>query len=386
MNARLSAAWSRRRVLRTGVGLAGAVATHPLLAACGAAPAPAAPAAAPAATSAPTGWDSTIAAAKQEGTLLLSGPPGQAWRDALALFNNEYPEVRIEFTGQNSRDFWPRLDQERAADQYLWDLRVGGFGQESFPAKDDGVLEPVRPALVLPEVVDDSKWLGGLDGRFADKQKQYLFGFFANAAVSILVNRDLLPEPDLTSGRDLLDPRWKGKIVLQDPRSGNGGATMATIVIAYGEQFVRDLLATQEIAITGDNRQQVEWVVRGRYPIGIGVSNDELVRFQQQGIGLNVKPTRDPTAITAAFGGIHLFNRAPHPNTAKVFINWLLTQRAQEQVSRLIVGNSARRDVPSMNPVQVVDPARLSEYIPHQSEDALPELRLVDRLARELVR
>ena len=327
-----------------------------------------------------------VAAAKQEATLLLSGPPGQAWRDALALFNTEYPEVRIEFTGQNSRDFWPRLDQERANGQYLWDLRVGGFGQESFPAKDEGVLEPVRPVLVLPEVADGSKWLGGLDGRFADKQKQYLFGFFANAAVSIVANRDLVPESELSSGRDLLDPRWKGKIVLQDPRSGNGGATMATILIAYGEQFVRDLLTNQDIVITGDNRQQAEWVVRGRYPIAIGISNDELVRFQQEGIGLNVKPTRDPTAITAAFGGVQFFNRAPHPNAAQVFINWLLTQRAQEQASRLIVANSARLDVPPMNAAQVVDPAQLGTYVPHQSEDALPELRLVDRLARELVR
>src|SRR5438105_3054497 len=99
-------------------------------------PEPAAPAAvAPATTradsasgetagGAPAGWEQTVAAAKSEGKLVLSGPPGPLWRDGLLTFEQDYPDIKIDFSGQNSRDFWPRLFQERAAGQYLWDLRV----------------------------------------------------------------------------------------------------------------------------------------------------------------------------------------------------------------------------------------------------------------------
>ena len=43
-----------------------------------------------------------------------------------------------------------------------------------FQARDEGALDPVRPLLVLPEVADESKWFGGFDGLYADKEKQYL--------------------------------------------------------------------------------------------------------------------------------------------------------------------------------------------------------------------
>src|SRR5687768_11378457 len=55
-----------------------------------------------AASNAPAGWEQTVAAAKQEGKLALSGPPGQLWRDALVAFEKDYPEIKVEFTGQNS--------------------------------------------------------------------------------------------------------------------------------------------------------------------------------------------------------------------------------------------------------------------------------------------
>src|SRR4051794_30161806 len=73
----------------------------------------------------PSAWDTTLAAARQEGRVVVSGAPGQIWRDALSTFSQEYPGIQVEYTGINSRDFWPRVFQERNADQFLWDVRVG---------------------------------------------------------------------------------------------------------------------------------------------------------------------------------------------------------------------------------------------------------------------
>src|SRR5438309_964588 len=82
--------------------------------------APAQPAAAQVASSAaPAGWEQTVAAAKQEGRLVISAPANTIWREQLTGFQKEYPEIQVEYTGGNSRDFWPRVAQERAGRQYL---------------------------------------------------------------------------------------------------------------------------------------------------------------------------------------------------------------------------------------------------------------------------
>jgi ABC-type Fe3+ transport system substrate-binding protein len=362
-----------------------------VLAACGpaapaarsAAPPPAAP---PAAAPAPSEWDQTVAAAQREGRLVISAPANTIWREQLTAFGKEYG-VEVEYTGGNSRDFWPRVTQERHGGQYLWDLRIGGPDPQVFNAKETGVLAPARPLLVLPEVVDDSKWIGGFDSIFADNEQQYLPGFLATVSAPIFVNRDVVPEPAIRTERDLLDPRWRGKIVLQDPRGGAGLGFLATFLQVHGEDFVRALLS-QDLVVTGDNRQLTEWVVRGRYPIAIGLRSYDLLVFQKEGLGRNVKPVRTGEALPLSIGSgsIQVLSQAPHPNATKVFVNWLMTQRVQQALTQAIQENSRRTDVPPPAPEEVPDFSQKEKYVPHQEEALLPvrmrALQLVDELLK----
>jgi ABC-type Fe3+ transport system substrate-binding protein len=328
-------------------------------------------------------WDQVVAAARREGRVDISAAPGQAWRDSLTAFSREYPDIQVHYTGLNSRDFWPRLFQERAAGQMLFDLRVGGTDASAVEAKNRGLLESVRAALLLPEVVDDTKWLGGHDHSFADNEKQYLFAFLGDAGSNIVINRDFIAANELQTGRELLDPRWRGRIVLQDPRAGSGQAQLMLLLIVYGEDFVRDLLTKQDVAVTGDIRQMAEWVVRGRYPIGIGVNTDQQLMFREQGLGLNVKPVRSPVALGGGFGSLQLMSQAPHPNAVRVFVNWLLTRDAQAQLTQAVGSNSRRVDVPTVDPDRAADPARLDEYITYQFEKYVWTREVIDRLVKE---
>ena len=265
-------------------------------------------------------------------------------------------------TGGNSRDFWPRLFQERDAGQYLWDLRVGGPDPEVFDARDRGALDPVRPLLVLPEVADESKWFGGFDGMYADKAKEYLPAFVASAAFNVYVNRNAVPESDLTAEEQLVDPRWRGKIVAARPSRGAGLGTTTTQLAAFGEDYVRQLFTQQDVVVTGDNRQQAEWVVRNRYPIGIGLRMDQVRTFELQGLPVNVKGLGTPRKLSLGSGGIQLISQRPHPNAAQVFVNWLLTQPVQESYrqgrrgEQSPSGRGARR--PRRNP-RAESPGRL---------------------------
>lgn len=329
-------------------------------------------------------WDQLVAAARQEGLIVMSGPSSDLWREGLLAFQNEYPGIEIEFNGGNSRDFWPRVLKEREVDQYLWDMRIGGPDPQVFAAQESGVLEPVRPLLMLPEVADESKWLGGWDAFYADNEKRFLPGFLANVSKAVYVNREFVPEAGLNTDTDLLKPEWKGRIVIQDPRGGAGLGFLATFLQIHGEQFVRDLLS-QDLIVTSDTRQLAEWIVRGRYPIAIGLRNYDLIVFQQEGVGQSVKPIENPVAepLSIGSGGIQLLSRAPHPNASKLYINWVLTAKAQEQLTKLVEQNSRRVDVPAGAPDELPDPQRANEYVAHQTEPLLPVREKAVALARQ---
>ena len=238
-------------------------------------------------------------------------------------------------------------------------------------------------------MADDSQWIGVDKGLpWGDKAKQYLRNFLAYGSTQIMVNRDSVPASQLSSGKQLTEPQWKGKMVLQDPRGGSGLGSVTTIMVAYGEDFLKKLLRDQALAVTADNRQEAEWLARGRYAVGIGNVSDELLVLQQQGVKANVTLLEDsPPSLSTGFGGIQLMKNPPHPNVTKVFVNWLLSQKAQTTIIQTIPqANSLRKDVTPVNKDTVLDLNRLDQYIPHQYEQLLPQRQRALQLSNELLK
>src|SRR5574340_1129177 len=250
-----------------------------------------------AATTDPKEWKKVVEAAKKEGKIVISGAPGEGWRKSLVdLFQQEYPEITVEFTASSGRAFGQRVRQERALGKKLWDLRSGG-SDTALDAKRNGFLAPIRP-LLLPEIADDGKWIGGLNGLFSDREKKYIFGFTLYNEPTAYVNRDLVKESDLKSVDQLIDPKFRGKIVILTPTAGSTLQALGHMAFMYGGDFIRELLSKQDVIVTDDNRQQVEWVVRGKYPIAIGFSRTLLVPFEKQGLGRNVTELEDKIICT----------------------------------------------------------------------------------------
>lgn len=103
----------------------------------------------------------------------------------------------------------------------------------------------------------------------------------------------------------------------------------------YGEKALRELWTNQRIVTVRDQRQLIEWTVRGRHPISAGLIERELkATFHPHGLGLNVKPLPLPGLVAANPGSnsIVLVNKSPHPNARRVFINWLLSRSGQNTV------------------------------------------------------
>jgi iron(III) transport system substrate-binding protein len=181
----------------------------------------------------------------------------------------------------------------------------------------------------------------------------------------VFANRTSVPVSELTTPRQIIDPKFRGKIVIEDPRVvGPGSARVGGLLTAYGEDFVRKLFAEQHPVLTRDPRQVVEWLIRGRYPIGIGIRETILKDFGDRGLGKDVEPVTAPEAVVynTSGGNISLLEGAPHPNAARVLINWLLSKKGQELMAELLRQNSRRTDVKPGDPDAFPDATQLEKY------------------------
>jgi ABC-type Fe3+ transport system substrate-binding protein len=335
------------------------------------------------AASAQSDWQALVAAANKEGALILSAPTGKVWRDQLLEFGKAYPAIKLDVSTFASRDFWPRVVKEREAGQYLWDLRVGGADAPSYNLKNQGVLTPIRPMLMLPEVVDDKSWIGGLDGLFLDKEKTYFVAFAAYDSQSVYYNRSKLAGGTLTM-KSLIEPQWAGKLSMADPRAGASLNTLSVLDKVYGDAFVETLIAKQKPVITKEPRQQMDWLESGRYPIAFGLPSATFVEYEQRGAKtddfLKVPGLR---LWSPGVGGIQVPSKGPHPSATKLFVNWLLSRAVQAKLMPAVQLNSRRTDVPPGDPETALDAAQIASAIATQSEDLLPfEHRTVEILRK----
>src|SRR3989337_1854088 len=95
---------------------------------------------------------------------------------------------------------------------------MDGGGSPLLQLRPKGVLDPLKPALVLSEVLDDTKWVSGFESGWADKDRQLVYAYQGSISYIVWVNRSMVPESELSKVEQLVDPKWKGKIAAGDPR------------------------------------------------------------------------------------------------------------------------------------------------------------------------
>ena len=270
------------------------------------------------AAAAESAWEDVVKAALAEGEVDVHGGPGKLYEEALTQgFRAAYPAIKINFSGSSGRDAIPQIMREREAGVYHWDVYVGGTPSILQTLMPAGAFVPLRPALILPEVVDDKAWYGGLDGAWMDKARTYVLALESSVTPGMLVNWDFVSHDDLKTYQDLLKPQFADKIVWDDPRlPGQGVASGQRFLVNFGADFLKHLYSDQKIVYTSNTRQNAEWVVRGQYPIGIATAVEQVTPFQQQGIGKNIAALDAPLAhpsVSTGFGTVSMMDHAPIP-------------------------------------------------------------------------
>jgi iron(III) transport system substrate-binding protein len=305
---------------------------------------------------------SLAAAAKREGEVVVFGPLGpQTSTQIPAAFEKRYG-VKVLYTAGAIGDLATRLLSERRASLYSTDVAIGGAQTQATVMWDAKLHDPIRPILVDPVVTDPSKWKTG-KLLFLDPDDQYILRITYYVTPLIAVNTDLVKVDTMVDSKELLDPKWRGKIVTTDPRlAGTASNAAALLYVKFGQDFLKQFYVDQQVTIMSpsDERQAADDTARGKYALYFAGTDRTISPMTKLGLPIEMRQGfRDlPGYTTSGSGLVALINKAPHPNAAKLFVNWLAGPEGMEIYCRSQSEPSNRNDLDEswVPPVDVPKP------------------------------
>ena len=295
-------------------------------------------------------WEKTLQAARKEGQVAVYI---YRYEGVLDAFRKEHPEIRVVAVTGTGKDMGNRVLSERRAERYIADIFSSGANTNFNTLYKAKALDPIKPALILPEVVDESKWHGG-EHRYADPEGKYIFAYLANPSSAQLGYNSSLANPkEFKSHWVLVHPKWKGKIVSLSPADVGLGATLQFLYYhpELGPDFIKRFFGSMDITFSKNFRQMTDWLGQGKFALCMGCK--DALRARNQGLPVDEFDTtgwKEGGSFSTGGGSLSLMNRAPHPNAARVLINWLLSRTGQAALQKLAdpddPPNSRRIDIP----------------------------------------
>jgi iron(III) transport system substrate-binding protein len=296
---------SRRQVLKTSTALALSLASTRVLAA-----------APPAAGITPE----LIASAKKEGKVHYYTSVDLPMAERIAkAFETKYPgiAVRVERTG--AERLFQRISQEFASRIHNADVVNSSDAAHFIVWKRNELLAPYLPDNVARHYPAEHK---DPDGEFAS---------FRLMLSVIGYNTQLVrPEDAPKSHADLLDPKWKGKLVKAHP--GYSGTIMTAT-----QQLARELgwgylekLAQQNVMQVQSASDPPKKLALGERPVQADGNEYNLIQLKEA--GQPVEPVYAAEGTPVIIGPNGIFKTAPNPNAARLFQNWCFTPECQQLI------------------------------------------------------
>ena len=261
--------------------------------------------------------------ARREGAVMIySGIiTDQALRPLVEGFPRHYPFIKAEFWRGDSRPIVQKILAEERAGSVIGDVLEGtGLSQALVAA---GVLEPfTSPELAsMPEDHRDPNHL------WAPTRMSY----FGAAFNTRLVKAEEAPR----SYEDLLDPKWKGKIAWVTEAQEGMPIFITNLRLAWGEEkaeaYVKRLAQQKLIPFGESGRALVNRVMDGEYPLALAIFLHHPLISARSGAPVDSIPM-DPVSSLA--GTVVLPKNVPHPHSAMLLIDFLLSKDGQEVLAR----------------------------------------------------
>jgi ABC-type Fe3+ transport system substrate-binding protein len=260
-----------------------------------------------------------IAAARKEGQVnwYTTQITNQFGRPAMDAFQKRYG-IRVNFV---------RADSVELAARMLNEAQAGRLQADVF---DGTATAPVvkRAGLAL-------KWL---PERARQWPPEYRDAEEYWVATNIFVhtpayNTNLVPKgSEPRSLRDLLDPRWKGKMAWAIHATSSGalgfiGVVLAELGEAPGKAYLRELARQDIIQLGGSARTVVDQAIAGEYPVVLQIFNHQPVISARRGAPIDWIPMNPAMAVLSVAG---VTKDAPHPSAAKLLVDFFVGDEGQQ--------------------------------------------------------
>jgi iron(III) transport system substrate-binding protein len=277
-------------------------------------------------------WNRAVRAAEQEGEITLSALSEVGEVFTHGGFQKKFPKIKLNVVPARGGDQVTRIMAERRAGKFLVD--VGNMGNTSpYRLYQARVLDPIASAFLIPEVADESKWWQGKH-QFIDPEGKYIFVYVAAPLYLVGYNTKLVNPSEFKSYWDLLNPKWKGKIVVFDLQAGGFAATRDRFFYHHpelGADFLTRLHSDMDVTLYRQYPQGEDWLAAGKYSLCL-CRHQSISEAKSQGLPVDlVEPSafKEGIGIETRAKTLVLMNKAPHPNAAKVFISWFLSREGQ---------------------------------------------------------
>jgi ABC-type Fe3+ transport system substrate-binding protein len=275
--------------------------------------------------------DDLVRAANKEGTLLLyGGATLQHMTLLIGNFNRMHPGIKVNYLRKSGSSLFELIVRELRAKTYNADAYV--------PITIDQAMYLADRKLL-------SRYASGERSAFPEQSKDsdgYWTTLYQTGHVYAHNTRQVNPKDAPRSYDDLLHPRWKGKIMMDEEEDLWYASVLEILGKEKGQSFMRRL-AQQQPVFQGSKTLMMQLLCAGEvaitFPVNFNQANDAKKKgCPSDWVVIEPQTQRPPFVIAMA-------QNAPHPAAAKLFIDFVLSKEAQKFMQENIFRQSARIDV-----------------------------------------
>jgi len=269
-------------------------------------------------------WSKVVDAARKEGKLLIytASTGSVPHKKVIQDFESKYG-IKVDLLEARASEVRERVRVEQSAGRFLGDVHHNG-STTTWLMTRDGNFQPHGP---IPNVKNVEAAYDPDDIKIPAEVISY----------GVLVNRNLVkPDDEPKSWKDLLDPKWAGKILSDDYRALGGGAVFFVVMQnTFGRDY-HEKLAAQKPVFSRDILNSERRVARGEYPLYLPFNLQNLNNLK----GLPVKALVPAEGRPFVRFDLTVLKNAPRPNAARLFLNHYL-----EPESQLVFANAGYNPV-----------------------------------------
>lgn len=298
-------------------------------------------------------WAQIEAAAKKEGRLNAYSFSliGEAGIKVASAFRQRYG-ITMDIITAPGASIAERIKVEKRAGQTYADFHDGSAVNLQ-NMKTSGLLTPVYNDLP----VSREKAIWHLEPSSSDPGDAMILAFVP-VYFNPYINTNLVkPGQEPKTYKDFLDPKWQGKLSIADPSISPGPYQMLVPLLEKNivtEDYIK-ALGQQQLRFFTTITQEMAALSRGEHLASVRGSDAQASAFVQEKAPIKAIGLTEGTLVTVR--AISAIDGAPHPNAAKLFMNWLLGPEGQAVYTKSLGMAPVRKDVADARPEGVKAPA-----------------------------